>query len=326
MNSNSSRTRARYGLLAAALLSLLSSACIQVDPSGAAAVADAKADANDEMVVADVDSVSASGEDPIQDAEAKLLALPSLGSLRGSLPPSRNFDLRHWKLTLPSGDEVQSLVLNSGYAYGDWFYTDLRTGGMVFRSPNLAGHTANSRYSRSELREMRLPDGPASAAGNNWTLADGGRMTATLRVDRVSTTGDAKKAGRVVIGQIHGTDHEPIRLYFHQAPGESKGRLYARMDSADGWSERQSPDIVTNRDGQGIALGETFRYAIRLVGRRLTVNVRLASGASAAYSTLIDAGYASDRLYFKAGVYNQNNTGDPADDVQATFFALGVTH
>ncbi len=41
-----------------------------------------------------------------------------------------------------------------------------------------------------------------------------------------------------------------------------------------------------------------------------------------------NSGYdvADDYMYFKAGVYNQNNTGDGDDYVQATFYALDVTH
>lgn len=31
-------------------------------------------------------------------------------------------------------------------------------------------------------------------------------------------------------------------------------------------------------------------------------------------------------MYFKAGVYNQNKTGEPNDYVQATFYDLSVTH
>jgi poly(beta-D-mannuronate) lyase len=31
-------------------------------------------------------------------------------------------------------------------------------------------------------------------------------------------------------------------------------------------------------------------------------------------------------MYFKAGVYNQNNSGDPEDYVQATFYKLEKSH
>ncbi len=41
-----------------------------------------------------------------------------------------------------------------------------------------------------------------------------------------------------------------------------------------------------------------------------------------------DSGYdiADEYMYFKAGVYNQNNTGNDSDYVQATFYSLVVSH
>jgi hypothetical protein len=43
---------------------------------------------------------------------------------------------------------------------------------------------------------------------------------------------------------------------------------------------------------------------------------------------MTDSGYdvAKEYMYFKAGVYNQNNSGDPQDYVQATFYQLNNEH
>src|SRR3546814_13743947 len=83
---------------------------------------------------------------------------------------------------------------------------------MVFRCPNIAGTTRSTHYSRTELRELLDPDNTsAKADSNNWTPEQGGWLRAKLRVDHVSTTGDAGKYGRVIIGQIHGPVSEPVR-------------------------------------------------------------------------------------------------------------------
>jgi hypothetical protein len=87
-----------------------------------------------------------------------------------------------------------------------------------------------------------------------------------------------------------------------------------------------SPDIVPNTGGEGIALGETFSYEIRLVDTRLTTVIRREGKADATHVKDIDPDYRGENLYFKAGVYNQNNTGESGDYVQATFFALSQTH
>lgn len=256
---------------------------------------------------------------------AALLSTPASAALNRIAPPSVNFDLSHWKLTIPSGIDIQVPELNSGYQYDGAFFTNDRNGGMVFRCPNIAGTTSNSHYSRSELREMRAPDQSTSSDANNWTTDITGVMRARLRVDRVSTTGDAAKVGRVVIGQIHGPDSEVIRLYYTKLPGEAKGRIYAAHDDVDN-NNSYSADIVPNSNGQGIALGEPFSYVINLVRTRLVVVVRTKDGHVWNYVKSIDPRYKGLNLYFKAGVYNQNNTGDKSDFVQATFFSLTHSH
>ena len=242
------------------------------------------------------------------------------------LPPSGNFDLTHWKLTLPSGSEVQPWVLSNGWTQSKVFYTHARYGGMVFRCPNLAGTTANSKYSRTELREMLDPGSSAHDDSNNWTTAIGGRMKARLKVDRVSTTGESGKVGRVIIGQIHGESTEPARLYFHKKPGEARGRIYLATETTGG-SNSYSTDIVKNTNGDGIKLGELFTYVITLKDTRLRIDILRNKGTLVnTYIRYIDSGYRGDNLYFKAGVYNQNNTGTSSDYAQATFYSLTHTH
>jgi hypothetical protein len=197
---------------------------------------------------------------------------------------------------------------------------------MVFRCPNIAGTTANTHYSRTELREMLDPTASAHDDSNNWTPAMGGRMKARLKVDRVSTTGDSGKVGRVIIGQIHGESTEPARLYFHKKPSEAKGRIYLATETTGG-SNSYSTDIVKNTNGDGIALGELFTYVITLKDTRLQIDVLRNQGALVnTYIRYIDAGYRGENLYFKAGVYNQNNTGTSSDYAQATFYSLTHTH
>lgn len=274
-----------------------------------------------EEEAASIICIDCSADEPAQESPAP--AVPA--GLDGAQPPSKNFDLSRWKLTLPSGEEVQADELNDGFTSADEFYTDRATGGMVFRTPNRAGKTANTKYSRSELREMLSPGSSAKSDANNWTTEDGGVLKATLRIDRVSRTGASDKVGRLVIGQIHGEDSEPVRLYFHKKPNDAKGRIYAGHDTAKNKSSF-SKDIVGNDDGEGIALGEVFSYEIRLVDTRLTVVVRPAQGAPTTYVKDIDPDYRGENLYFKAGVYNQNDGGESGDYVQATFFALTHAH
>lgn len=270
------------------------------------------------------------------------------GGLDPNAPPSDNFDLSRWKLTIPNGgSDISETQLNNGYEAAGNFFTDPVTGGMVFRVPNIAGTTSGSSYARTELREMlRAGDTSISTRGlnaNNWVFSNSsassqsqaggvdGTMTATLRVDRVSTTGTSSKRGRVIIGQIHASDNEPIRLYYRKLPGNSNGSIYFAVDPNIGperWYEMiGSRSSSASNPSDGIALGEQFSYSIQVVGNTMTVRI-IRPGRADVVETVSFAsdGFADDWMYFKAGAYNQNNTGDSSDYAQATFFALDVTH
>jgi hypothetical protein len=280
----------------------------------------------DEVVVSD-------DEAPIEDAPAEPAPVTSEPSLYKTLAPSQNFDLSQWYLTLPSAAIVKPVELNSGYQYAGVFYTDTSNGGMAFRCPNRAGTTTNSNYSRTELREVLAPhDNNYKSNANNWKPERGGTLKATLRIDKVSTTGEDKKVGRLVIGQIHDTDEpmEVVRLHYVKKPTDAKGRLYAAFETTGG-STSYSPDLIPNTNGNGIALGEKFRYEISLTGTKLRVVIRRLDAAGAwfvasSYTKTVDSRYLGRNVYFKAGVYSQNNTGDLADYTQATYFALTHTH
>ena len=262
------------------------------------------------------------------------------GGLDRLAPPSGNFDLSQWKLTIPNGSDISVTTLNNGYTLVDAFDTDPITSGMVFRCPNIAGTTSGSTYSRTELREMLNESAGTTNLGNNWVLGTSsasaiaaaagvdGTMNATLSVDHVSTTGDSAKIGRVVVGQIHGPDTEIIRLYYHKRPSDSRGAIYYGHDTPSNSNTYYpiigDPNNLNPIDG--IGLGERWSYEIKVVGQTLTVSV-IPENRSTVTSTLaIESGYNDQYLYYKAGVYNQNNTGDSTDYVQATFYSLTHTH
>ena len=261
-------------------------------------------------------------------------------------PPGDNFDLSHWKITLPNQIEnpVEDLVI--GFEHPNWFYTDPMTGAMVFNCPN-DGLTGGSTYPRSELREMlRGVDnsiGTQGITGNNWvfsssTLANqeaaggvDGVMTATVAVDHVSTTGDSDKVGRVIVGQIHASNDEPCRIYYRKLPGNTKGSIYFAHEPTT--SSEQWYDMIGSRSNSasdpadGIALGEKFSYEINVVGNTLTVTIMREGKEDVVQEVdMTNSGFADDWMYFKAGNYNQNNSGDDGDYAQVSFYALDVSH
>ena len=263
-----------------------------------------------------------------------------------NLPPSENFDLTQWKITLPDQTEVEENELSNGFESPNEFYTDTNTGAMVFVCPN-NGETGGSSYPRSELREMlRAGNTSISTKGiglNNWVFSSSsqanqeasggidGTMTATVAVDHVSTTGESSKVGRVIIGQIHASDDEPCRLYYRKLPGNTRGSIYVAHEpttSSEQWYEMIGSRSSSASDpSDGIALGEKFSYEIKVVFNTLTVTIMREGKEDVIQEIdMSDSGFADDWMYFKAGNYNQNNSGDEGDYAQVSFFELEVSH
>lgn len=270
--------------------------------------------------------------------------------------PSENFDLLDWTLTLPTdlnkdkkADIIYETPLSKGFELKPLFYT-AEDGGMVFACPNVGAKTSkNTKYARTELREMLRRGNTRmktkGITGNNWVFkaahgsvrrkagAVEGSLEATLAVNRVSTTGDEKKVGRVIIGQIHATDDEPIRLYYRKLPNNENGAIYFAHEINDGddvWVNiigTRSHTLANPEDG--IKLNEKFSYKITVENNILYVTIiRQGKPNLSKAFDMSASGYNKNNqyMYFKAGVYNQNNSGNPKDYVQATFYHLDNQH
>ncbi|AFU99264.1 polysaccharide lyase family 7 protein [Simiduia agarivorans] len=281
--------------------------------------------------------------------------------LSPDLPPGRNFDLLGWYLSTPRDDDGDGIgdiyyewELANGFEDELYFFTRW-DGGMTFRAPNKGGRTsANTKFTRSELRGM-LRRGDKSiktkATGgpnkNNWVFSSAppraqriagavdGRMEATLAVNYVTVTGAPNQVGRVIIGQIHADKDEPIRLYYRKLPNNTRGSVYMAHEPSRGHGDEIFIDLIGSRKdnaedpANGIALDEKFSYVIDAKGNSLRVEIYV--GDELRGQTEVDmsqSGYdvSDDYMYFKAGVYNQNNTGNADDFVQATFYRLETSH
>ena len=298
---------------------------------------------------------------PAPKLSPRLRSSRSGGSgLSPDLPPGRNFDLLGWYLNTPADDDrnkksdrFSESALVGGYTHPKYFWT-AADGGMVFRTTIAGARTSkNTKYTRTELREMlrrgdtsirtRSDDGRPTK--NNWVFSSAplaaqraaggvdGTLRATLAVNHVTTTGDRSKVGRVIVGQIHAKDDEPARLYYRKLPGHARGSLYVAHEPAgrdDVFYElvgRRASDAEDPADG--IALDEQFSYEIQAQGHQLWVRIYqkgVLRGEAAIDMSSSGYDVENDYMYFKAGVYNQNDSGDPEDYDQATFYELKSTH
>ncbi|WP_440874183.1 polysaccharide lyase family 7 protein [Thalassotalea sp. PLHSN55] len=264
--------------------------------------------------------------------------------------------LNDWYLSIPvdeatntKSQSIYESVLTDNYFHAEFFFIDTE-GGLVFRSPIEGAKTStNTSYTRTELREMlRSGDTSIRVQGinkNNWVFSSAstdeqeaaggvdGELVAELAVNYVTETGTSAQVGRVIIGQIHANDDEPIRVYYRKLPQNDKGAIYLAHEILDGddiyyeliGTRSQSAANPEN----GIELNERFGYTISVVGNSLTFTLRREGQEDiATVIDMNDSGYdqGGQYMYFKAGVYNQNNTGDPKDYVQATFYRIDNSH
>ena len=280
--------------------------------------------------------------------------------LSPDVTPAQNFDLLGWSLTIPADDNsdgkadtISEVKLASGYTHPKFFNTG-PDGGMVMTATVGGAVTSkNTKNVRSELREMlRRGDNSISTRSssglpnkNNWVFSTApvssqklagaidGRLTATLAVNHVTTTGADNQIGRVVIGQIHGKDDEPIKIQYRKMPHHERGIIYVSHEPVG--QDDVYYDLVGKKSDRsldpkgGIALDEVFSYEIKTKGHIL--ETRIFKNGNVIGEVIIDQSksvydVAKEYNSFKAGTYNQNNTGDPKDYAQTTFYELKAEH
>ncbi|TYA78791.1 polysaccharide lyase family 7 protein [Seonamhaeicola marinus] len=158
-----------------------------------------------------------------------------------------NIDLNNWKVTLPIGDPTEvepPEILN--YATNEtlkpFFYNDSVNGALVFHTyPGTS--TANSSYSRTELREQMVP----GSNSTNWTFKQGGTMKGKLQMSEVSKDSN-NKYHRTIIMQIHGRltnaqrdligeddNNAPpmLKIYWHYGYVRVKTKVLKNLNASD---------------------------------------------------------------------------------------------
>lgn len=180
-----------------------------------------------------------------------------------------------WKILMGDGTRSEDLV---NYAKKDFFYVenDGTDNWVVYKTPNSGVTSRTSSNTRTELGEKA-----------HWIPETGGKLTGTLKVQHISTTGDARVSSSysVVIGQIHsdeGHENEPLKIFYKKFPGQTKGSVFwnyeinTEGDNSGRWDYSTavwgynfsdvgtSPTAYPKEPEDGIALGEEFSYEVNV--------------------------------------------------------------
>jgi Alginate lyase len=235
--------------------------------------------------------------DAATTAVAHSTSTPSAASAAKSLP-SEVLDLENWYITLPTGAKGDPTTVDQPdlQTYtSPHFQLNAAKNGVVFTAPAGGVTTKNSKYPRSELREM---NGQKKAAWSNKSGVHTLKMNAAV-------TELPKVKPELVTAQIHDGKsdvmqirHEGSRLMVQYADGKKEVTL--------------DPNYK---------LGTAYDVTIEATKSRVQVYY---NGAKK-----FDLPLKGSTWYFKAGAYLQSNTskGDkPTAIGQVVLNSLTVTH
>jgi hypothetical protein len=260
-----------------------------------------------------------------------LAADPPPIALDPSKPPSGNFDLNQWKLTLPvsndyyygsggssaaeilpDGDSGPSVTaLNEGFEDTEFFFT-ATDGTMAFRTPLSGGATTtSSSYVRTELRELYNWTSGDSTGDANWDNEGSHTLEATLTV--VDYWPDDPQT---VVGQIHAKDSSKALVKLQWDGPDKPMRAIINEDPVSGNPFSLSFGVVGTNE---------FSYVISLVDNTMSITV---DGVTQSVTFGVDnmsLDWDTHVYYFKAGSYPQaDKNGGGLFEVH--FSNLKVTH
>lgn len=223
---------------------------------------------------------------------ALLLAGGPVHPANAASSPGQNFDLRAFRLQLPvaSGSSVVEIHQPQLATYTSPYFFTRADGSMTFWCPVTGATTSGSTYPRSELRDNR-----------EWGLGGTHRQSGSLKVLQQPST------GRLIFAQVkgHASGSEMIKLRW------ASGNVLVGTKASVGATEVKRTLLT------GVPLGTMLRYAIEVVGSRVTVTIN-----GKVLTHTLDSTWAPDTYYFKAGVYTEDNAGTSSEGGRTAFYAF----
>jgi len=252
-------------------------------------------------------------------------------------------DLSNWKVTVPiNKDNGKPLEVGppeiSNYATNKalmpYMYNDsTKAGGLVFYAYPTNSTTANTKYSRSELREQMVP-GKNSV---NWTFKQGGNMKGKLAIEDISKDKNGKHHKTIVM-QIHGRltneqrdligakdNNAPpmLKIYWQDGKIRVKTKVLKLI--------KLSGTTLLHEEAWDNDKGFTFEQEVGF--RKFILEVKVSEGKMVVvlnnnefkvYENIHMEKWGIFENYFKAGNYFQSR--DEGSFAKVKFFELNVSH
>uniref|UniRef100_UPI00404B22C0 polysaccharide lyase family 7 protein n=1 Tax=Flavobacterium sp. TaxID=239 RepID=UPI00404B22C0 len=252
-------------------------------------------------------------------------------------------DLNHWSVTTPAVNEKNGKATNIeppeilNYATDErllpYMYNDSTSGALVFYAFPSEATTANTKYSRSELREQMVP----GDNNKNWTFKDGGLMVGDLSIEDVSKAADGKYH-RVIIMQIHGrltneqrdligqkdNNAPPIlKIYWQDGKIRIKTKVLKNLDANE--TEILHDDAWDDDEGFNFEQKVDFsRFLLKVKVSEGKMVISLNDNEFKVYEGIHMEKWGVFENYFKAGNYFQSR--DEGSFAKVKYYSLKVEH
>ena len=254
-----------------------------------------------------------------------------------------DIDLSHWSVTTPALNPKNGKAISVeppeilNYATDErlipYMYNDSTSGALVFYSYPSEATTANTKYSRSELREQMVP----GDNDTNWTFSQGGTLKGKLAMEEVSKDSNGKYH-KVIIMQIHGrlTDEQrdligqkdnnapPIlKIYWQDGKVRVKTKILKNLSLNEAeilYEEAWDDDEGFNFE-QEVGFGK-FTLEVKVSDGKMVVVLN--DNEYKVYENIHMRKWGVFENYFKAGNYFQSR--DEGSFARVKYYELEVTH
>lgn len=222
--------------------------------------------------------------------------------------------LERVNLTTPEKDENSDNCKT--YRFGEFpcndFYQDKNSNGLEFWAPTKGFSSKSTSRTRTEIREVT-----DRHAAYNWRYPDHAHhfLQAALTVIQVPRISQETVVGQI---HVHGSTRPPLKLSW------DKERIVVGFRQK--FDQANPVDTVLLTD---VPLMSRWNYSIHVTkAGSVTIEVNSTVG-SKTITLALDPNWKEQGLYFKAGVYNQE---DPTDSTtmdegsRAVFHKLSIRH
>ncbi|MBJ2176216.1 polysaccharide lyase family 7 protein [Aureibaculum sp. A20] len=253
-----------------------------------------------------------------------------------------DIDLSHWKVTLPVTNEKgkpyeieppEIIDFASNEIAKPFMYIDSTRGAIVFHAMPTASKTANTKYTRSELREQMVP----GDNNTNWTFKQGANMKGKLSMEQTTKDSDGKYH-RTIIMQIHGRltneqrdligeddNNAPpmLKIYWDKGKVRVKTKVLKNLNATD--------EEILHEDAWGD--DEGFNFDQKVDFKKFTLEVQVSDGKMViilngneykVYESIHMKRWGIFENYFKAGNYFQSR--DEGSFSKVRYYELEVSH